>query len=88
MSQARRRHAALHALRAWTFRPKGRGTGSASYEEQEYAVNASTVAAFADAMGGQPADVDVVLGTVLGSPGKARVDYANRDDDLLVVGCS
>lgn len=86
VSQARQRHAELHALRAWTFRPKGRGTGMSGYEEQEYAVYESTVAAFTDAMGGLPADVEVILGTVLGSPGRALVEYADRDEDLLVVG--
>ncbi|WP_327002199.1 universal stress protein [Dactylosporangium sp. NBC_01737] len=87
VAQAQLRHAELHALRAWTFRPKGRG-GMAGYDEQEYAVYESTVAAFADAMGGAPADLDLVLGTVLGPPGKALVQYADREEDLLVVGSS
>jgi nucleotide-binding universal stress UspA family protein len=42
--------------------------------------------AFAQAMGGPPDDVTVSATPMLGTPGRALVQAAYHDDDLLVVG--
>jgi hypothetical protein len=39
-------------------------------------------------MGGLPADIDVSLATLVGPAGRVLVCYADRDEDLLVVGHS
>jgi nucleotide-binding universal stress UspA family protein len=88
VAEARRRDAALHALRAWTFTPSRGGVPETWYHELEKAAADKVVAAFDKAMGGLPDDVDVVAGTVVGPPGRALVEYANRDDDTLVVGAT
>jgi nucleotide-binding universal stress UspA family protein len=42
--------------------------------------------AFHDALGEVPSDLRVSSLVLVGSPGPALVDFAHRDDDLLVVG--
>jgi nucleotide-binding universal stress UspA family protein len=88
VAEARRRGAALHALRAWTFTPSRSGGPGAWYDEMQKVAADKVVAAFDKAMGGLPRDVEVVSGTLVGPPGSALVDYAHRDDDLLVVGAT
>ena len=43
-------------------------------------------AAFADGLGGVPADLEVKAQVVRGEPGPALVDVADRPDDLLIIG--
>jgi hypothetical protein len=52
VDEARRRDAVLHALRAWTFSPSGRGAYTGSYAQSAQLAAAAIVAAFAGTMGG------------------------------------
>jgi nucleotide-binding universal stress UspA family protein len=88
VAEARRRRAELHAVRTWTCSPNARGAFTAWYEELERAASDEIATAFDKAMGGAPDDIDVVMATVMGPPGKALVHYARREDDLLVLGAT
>jgi nucleotide-binding universal stress UspA family protein len=88
VAEARRRGAALHALRAWTVSLSRAGSPGVWCDELRDVAADRVVAAFDKAMGGAPDDLEVVAGTLVGPPGKALVDYAHRDDDLLVVGAT
>jgi nucleotide-binding universal stress UspA family protein len=54
----------------------------------EFAAEAEVVLrrAFESAMGGVPIDVSVELVAVEGAPARELIAYADRDDDVLVVG--
>jgi nucleotide-binding universal stress UspA family protein len=87
VAEARRRGAALHALRAWPYESSVGLVGDMWARAAREAAADAIVGVFAEAMGGVPDDI-VVRGVVVnGSPGLALVGYADRDDDLLVVGC-
>jgi len=86
-AQARSRGAVLHTVRAWQYEPvAGPAIGLWARAAQRAAGDA-IVRAFAETMGGIPDDIAVRGVVVSGSPGEALVRYADRDDDLLVVGC-
>lgn len=87
VAEAHRRHAVLPALRVWNFNPGWRGTPDGWYQEIEREAADALDRAFAEAMGGVPRDLEVVTATPKGPPGQVLVDYAHRDDDLLVLGC-
>src|SRR5947207_11261543 len=87
VTEARRRGAILHAVRAWPLTPGTRVMAVQPW--RSVAVQEATVAvqqAFDDAMGGVPDDVTVHVMVTAGPPGAALVEYADRADDLLVVG--
>lgn len=85
IAEARRCGAPLHAVRAWTA--GGRLGSGMSPAQLETATRAGQVVrhVFAD-IGGEPADLTVVVATLEGSPGRTLVAYADQVDDLLVVG--
>jgi nucleotide-binding universal stress UspA family protein len=84
--EARLRHAQLVAVRAWNP-PTTPGLAATTWRDELEADAALSVErAFADAMGGVPADVDVQMEIIQGQPGPALVWVAERDSDLLVVG--
>lgn len=86
VAEARTRAAVLHAVRAWQYEPvAGPATGLCAREAQR-AAGEAIVSAFAEAMGGVPDDVAVRGVVVNGTPGDALTRYADRDDDLLVIG--
>jgi nucleotide-binding universal stress UspA family protein len=89
LAEARRRGAELHAVRAWTVGPRYYGAGVAYLPPDEPKLAAEMVAeAFREAMGGPPVDVGLTVALPEGEPAGALVRYADRDDDLLVVGAS
>ncbi|MPZ26257.1 MAG: universal stress protein [Micromonosporaceae bacterium] len=60
----------------------------AAGDPDELAAVAVIVEAFADTIGGEPADLDVHLVVLPDAGGRVLVDYACRNDDLLVVGAA
>jgi nucleotide-binding universal stress UspA family protein len=78
VTEARRRGVAVYAVRAW----------------QGAAAELSTLAmrlarqAFVTALGGIPPDLEVHILVVEQAVGRALVGFADREDDLLVVGDS
>jgi nucleotide-binding universal stress UspA family protein len=86
VAQARGRGGEVHAIRVWN----GTAPCDPSLPDLYRALRnnaADTIRlAFDDAMGGVPDDVRVVTVTIMGRPGDALVDYADRDTDLLLVG--
>ncbi|MEV6965769.1 universal stress protein [Hamadaea sp. NPDC051192] len=88
VGEARIRAAELHAVRAWMPTAGGYYAPTVRIWESELdaAAKAEIRHAFDTAMGGLPRDVDLRLVTVQALPGPALVEYAYRDDDLLVVG--
>jgi nucleotide-binding universal stress UspA family protein len=57
-------------------------------EEDMETLRGQTETAFQDALGGVPADLRVRCVLLTGEPGPALVDFACREEDLLVVGAS
>ncbi len=87
VAEARRRRAALCAVRAWTIPYAGQGVGLRAWRQELVDDAAVTVyGAFATALGGLPRDVDVRVLAPEGAVARALVELADRDDDLLVVG--
>jgi nucleotide-binding universal stress UspA family protein len=87
VAETRRRNAELHAVRAWTFN----GTARSAYimvDEHRRAAAAMIEDAFGEAMGRMPDDIEVLMTTVVGSPGRSLVKYADLDTDLLVLGAT
>jgi nucleotide-binding universal stress UspA family protein len=92
--EARRRAATLYAVRAWhvdlswTASANVWPVGSTMWQDELERDALDTIErAFGNAMGGLPKDVRVVAVAVLDTPGSALVGYANRDHDILFVGC-
>ena len=89
VAEARRRQATVYALRAWSG-----GTsmqlGAPPSWRVELAAAAAQLAqqAFVTALGGIPPDIEVRVVAVEETAGRALVTFADRDDDLLVVGDS
>lgn len=75
IDEAGTRGAELHAVRAWAM----------ARELGEEAVR-TVIAAFTDSVGQVPVEVVIRPVVVADAPGPALVGYANREDDLLVVG--
>jgi nucleotide-binding universal stress UspA family protein len=88
VTEARRRGAVLHAIRVWNFNPAWRGNPAGWYQEIEREAADTLDRAFAEAMGGIPGDLKVVVGTPMGRPDRVLIEYAHDDHDLLVLGCS
>lgn len=84
--EARQRGAVLHAVRAWRLAPLRPGSPADWHRQVECEAMDFIARAFDEAMGGVPDDVEVVMATALGRPGRALVDYAHDDNDLLIVG--
>ena len=91
VAEARRTGAPLIAVLAWE--PAG---GELAYRRApcpvllrlwETAAVERLTGAFDDAFGGVPQDVIVRMLVVRGKAGRFLVDFADRPDDLLVVGC-
>ena len=87
VAEAHLRRAVLHAVRVWYLPLANRGPGVLVLR-QEVAQNArlTLTRAFTTAMGGPPVGLEVVVAVVEGKPGPALTAYADRDNDLLVVG--
>ncbi len=87
VAEARQRGATLHVLRAWRPSAYERGMALAAWRDAgDQMAAAEVLDAFAAAMGGPPTDLKVMVVTVPGPPGPALVSYADRGDDLLIVG--
>ncbi len=88
VAESRLRHARLCAVRAWNpgmaFDPAGNLT-RADDHGADYATEL-VAGAFVDAMGSMPDDIDVEISIVAGYPGQVLVGFADRADDLLIVG--
>jgi nucleotide-binding universal stress UspA family protein len=87
VAQARCLDVVVHAVRAWVFTPPWQHPSNRRWRS-EIAGEADRCvqAAFAAATGGPPADVTVQAAVREGVAGQVLVDYADREDDLLVVG--
>jgi nucleotide-binding universal stress UspA family protein len=86
VAEARRRGAELHAVRVWRLGlTAGVGVPDLREDLMEYA-RRCVVDAFSDAMGGPPRDLKIVVTLLEGEPARTLVTYADRDDDVLVVG--
>ncbi|MFD7295412.1 universal stress protein [Streptomyces sp. NPDC059897] len=90
VAEARRSDRPLVAVLAWEP-PEGEAmyrrwpdTAWARHWYEE--ARARLAAAFEEALGGLPPDLDVTLRAVRDRPGPALVELAARPDDLLVVG--
>jgi nucleotide-binding universal stress UspA family protein len=88
VAQARARDAELHAVRAWMPTAGGYYAPALRVWESELASAAKEEIrhAFDSAMGGLPRDLAIRFVSVQALPGPALVEYASRDDDLLVIG--
>lgn len=90
VAEARRRHAPLHAVRTWDPAPSDPGLAEARAKGVQGALTAAATAvvrrAFAETFGGEPVDLVVHTVVVPDAPGPVLVEYACRDDDLLVLG--
>lgn len=86
VTEARRRPAVLHAVRACQLNPGWAATLAAANGQFDRDERAHVARAFADAMGGFPGDITVVITVLPEAPGIALVSYAHRDDDLIFVG--
>jgi len=84
--EARARGGALHAVRAWPYEPYDGFTGGLWAREVRRAAGEAIVDAFTQTLGGLPPDIPVSGFVIAGRPGDVLVGYADRDDDLLVVG--
>jgi nucleotide-binding universal stress UspA family protein len=85
VSEARRRDRTLHAVRCWT-RQQAAGLSPIPLADGRAEWGSWLVRHVFDDIGGVPTDLTVVMATVEGAPGPTLVRYADRDDDLLVVG--
>jgi len=88
VAEARTRAAELHALRAWMPTAGGYYAPALRVWESELdsAAKEEIRHTFETAMGSLPRDVSLHFVTVQALPGRALVEYAYRDDDLLIVG--
>ena len=86
--EARRRGIGLRAVRAWHLVVPWEGSDVRHWRDEFVdEATAAVQGAFAAAMGGVPADLEVEIAVAEGPPGQTLVDNAG-DDDLLVVGTS
>jgi nucleotide-binding universal stress UspA family protein len=87
VAEARRRHATVHAVRASRSQPAGRYLGGQT-RRLERTTRAAQFAldVFVRAVAGIPPDVEVRVIAVDEPAGPALVSFADREDDLLVVG--
>ena len=74
-AEAGMRGSELYAVRAWTM----------ARELGDEAVR-TVIAAFTDSVGRVPPEIAVRPAVVADEPGPALVSYADREDDLLIVG--
>jgi nucleotide-binding universal stress UspA family protein len=87
VAEARRRHATVYAVRASTSRrASGYLAGRTRRVEQTTRAAQSALDVFVRAVGGIPPDVEVRVIAVDEPAGPALVSFADREDDLLVVG--
>lgn len=87
--QARARGLALHPVRTWdpasALWPDSPG-GAAGRRTPDALAAAIVDRAFAETMGGEPPDLPVRTVVIADRPGPVLVEYACRDQDLLVIG--
>lgn len=90
VAEARRRRAPLHAVRTWDPTPSDPGLAEVRARGVQGALAAAATAvvhrAFAETFGGEPVDLVVHTVVVPDAPGPVLVEYACRDQDLLVIG--
>lgn len=87
VAQARARDVPLYAVCTWRPRWLGPGMEVPNWRAAMAAEAALTVrATFDKALGGVPAQPQVLLCVIEGSPRASLVQYADRETDLLVVG--
>jgi nucleotide-binding universal stress UspA family protein len=89
VDEARRRGAELCAVRAWQLRVAWQGAEVGQWRNEIRQEAAAGVrSAFEDALGAAPADVTVQAVAAEGGVAEALIEYACREDDLIVVGAS
>jgi nucleotide-binding universal stress UspA family protein len=87
VAQARCLDVAVHAVSAWVFTPPWKHPSNRRWRSEIAEEAGQCVqAVFAEAVGGTPADVTVTAAVREGVAGQVLVDYADREDDLLVLG--
>ncbi len=87
VAEARRRGAALFAIRVWHSTPLWPGADIRQWRGEIEQAEADAVrAAFAEAFGCPPADLEIEALVVEGPVAQSLLGYAHRDDDLLVIG--
>lgn len=87
VNEARRRGAELHAVRAWSDRGDGLMSAGVWRLLLAEAAQKSIVASF-ESCGGVPRDIVTRMVDREGSAGVVLRQYADRDDDVLVLGPS
>ena len=85
VAQARERHADLIAVRAYSVAAPREALWRSALGE---AAVAEVAAAFTDALGEMPPDVNIRVVVHEGSPGPVLVASADQEGDLLVIGGS
>jgi nucleotide-binding universal stress UspA family protein len=89
VAEARRRRATVYALRAWSGGTSMQLGVPPSWRVELAAASAQLARqAFVTALGGIPSEVEVRVVAVEEIAGRALVAFADRADDLLVVGDS
>lgn len=87
VTEARRRDVPLHAVRAYPHPPTTRSTSYLSWQlHLEDTTRAYVLDAFDAALGGPPADVEVIMSTSAGNATGAVMDAVSGSGDLLVLG--
>lgn len=88
VTEARRRDLPLHAVRALNTDTKWYAGYGIPHDDWRREAAETIRAAFAATLGGVPEDIEVACEAVIAPPGRALVDYASRDADVLFVGTS
>jgi nucleotide-binding universal stress UspA family protein len=86
VSEARRRGAELHAVRAWPDRGDGMTDMETWRRIQAESARQTIMASFEATLGGLPEGIVTKLVDRQGSPAVVLRQYADRDDDTLVLG--
>ncbi|GAB3844391.1 universal stress protein [Dactylosporangium cerinum] len=87
LAEARRRDVRLYAVRAWPLPMDGRGPAVIQWQyELKDGAQRYVLDAFDAAVGGPPADVEVMVSTPCGRTDAVLLDLATHSEDLLVLG--
>jgi nucleotide-binding universal stress UspA family protein len=89
VTEARVRQVPLHAVRVWNGVPRYTYPDPDGQREAETQAASQLVArAFAETLGGLPADIRIETVLIPGSPGPALQAYASQGEGLLVLGAA